>query len=305
MKSTAYLAAAVGLLIGGLSPCVLGAPSVEPTLIPQAGALNTPASATLRLKFKVGETQVYHLVMHINGTIAQNGAAAMPFDQVIDMTSTQVVQSIDPTSAAATVKSNLVMSSMTMTYNGKVIPIPTTAKSPIGDITSVIEPTGKVDSFHMDPVPGTPQALKMDTNNPMFGAIFSPDKPVSVGDTWSRSTTGGIMGMNVTTNYKLSDLSVSKGEQMATVDSTLSGNLSSTVPNHAATTMNGTFSGTQSTLFDNTAGVTDSVTSNSHVIVVTATDTSQPPPPGAAGTTPTDQKIDITQVMTMTLVSVK
>ena len=307
MKIASYLAAAAcaGLLYGG--QCAFAdAPAAPTGTAATAAAPLAPGATLLRLKFKVGDVQTYDLLLHIAGTIGQGGAGAgMPLDQTMDMSVTQTVQSIDPTTGYATVKSSVSSKKVTILMNGKDVSPPATQQpQPITNVTSVLEPNGKVDSFNMDKAVGGNMPMGMDSNSPMLGAFFGPDKPVAVGDTWSRTTTGGLMGMTYNTTYKLADLSVRNGNQIATVGSKQTGSMS-TKMGGGATMLNGTFDTDQSTLFDNTLGLMQSLTSTSHMHMVIATDTSQPPPAGGAAPNPVNEKIDLTQTMTMTLEGAK
>jgi len=308
VKIASYLAAAAcaGLLYGG--QCAFAdAPAAATGNAAAAAAPLVPGSTLLRLKFKVGDVQTYDMLLHIVGTIGQGGAAAaIPMDQTMEMLVTQTVQSIDPKTGAATIKSNVASKKTILLVNGKDVSPPAAQQGqtqPIASVTSVLEPNGKVDSFNMDRSASPNMPMGMDANSPMVGAFFGPDNPISVGDTWSRTTTGGPMGMTYLSTYKLSDLSTQNGDQVATIACKQSGNLSTKL--RAATMLNGTFDTDQATLFDNTLGRMQSVTSTSHIHMVMATDTSQPPPAGATPPTPINQKIDLTQTMTMTLVGGK
>lgn len=307
MKIASYLAAAAcaGFLYGG--QCALAdIPATAPGNITTASAPITPGSTLLRLKFKVGDVETYDLFLHIAGTIGQGGAGAgMPMDQTMDMSVTQTVQSIDPKTGNATVKASVASNKITILMNGKDVSPPATQQpQPITNMTSVIEPNGKIDSFNVDKSVGANMPMGLDANSPMMGAFFGPDTPVAVGDTWSRTTTGGLMGLTYNTTYKLADLTVHNGDQIATVGSKQTGSMS-TKMGGGATILNGTFNTDQSTLFDNTIGIMQSLTSTSHIHMVIATDTSQPPPAGGVAPNPVNQKIDLTQTMTMTLEGAK
>ncbi len=113
------------------------------------------------------------------------------------------------------------------------------------------------------------------------------------------------MGMAYNTVYKLTDLSVHNGDLVATVASTQTGSLSTKMPRESATIINGTFNTDQTTAFDNTLGSMQSVSSTSHIHFVIATDTTQPPPAGSEAPNPINQNIDLTQTMTMMLLTPK
>lgn len=302
MKTIAYLAAAACLFLtfSGITlravaaPCAVHGRTVKET---------TPArQITLRLKFKVGRTETYHLVVSSIGTVSRDGGAALPINQAIDATISQAVQSIDPLTGAATIKSHLDSGTMTLTINGKPVPGNQQAGlQALGNITSVVEPNGKVDSLHMA-APSSPQSpFNFSSNSSMFGAIFSTGKAVSVGDSWSRNTKDGPMGMNYGSTYTLSGLATSNGDQLATVDCGLSGTLSTRITTPVMATIDGQFSGSQKTIFDNTEGISTAVTGSSHLVMNTTATIPKTAQAGAAGGTTHHAVVDMNQTISMKL----
>jgi hypothetical protein len=222
-------------------------------------------SATLQLKFKVGETHNYRLVMVMSGTTTPQGQKPVPLTETMDVDIQQTVQSVDPNTGAATISGTWQSGTVNVTANGKPVSLGQSGNLQKMQVTTVQAPDGEIKSFVITPPPGSKLPANLNFNGQMFGALFAPTRPVTVGEHWNRETSGGPLGMNYTADYVLSDLGLSAGHQIAHVDSSLNGTLDTILTNPASAHLQGQFDGSQQAMLDNTEGTITSVTGTSHI----------------------------------------
>ena len=289
-----FVAALAALAVGAVA---------DPSTAPRTAVINP---VTLRLKYRDGETLTYHMVFSTIETEYQNGVQKSNSDDKYDFTILQTVKSLDMPMQAATIETDVTLNSESLTTNERPQKdwVYSTLPTHILTSTSVIEPDGKVDSLtdaDSNLIHGMPAF--MDTSCQMGSPFFTPDRPVSVGNTWSNSSSVGTWSLGFDTNYRLANLLNVKGDLVATLASTFTGKRNSPHVNQTDYDLTTTVTGNQTLLFDNTSGVVQSETSTSQFTDKMVTDPNQPAPPSGKSVPAYSGEADATDNWTMTLES--
>jgi len=270
------------------------------------GALadDPPAKASLRLKFDIGHTLTYDVAVHIQGTYTVSGGTPVRLDHTVSYWLNNMVQSVDPNSGQAVIRGDIAIHDMTLSVDGKSLAEDQfKPSSGTGNETFGMEDNGVVDGFNLSPPAGSLPLTIFAMSNPIFGAILIPDNPVAANDTWSRTITGGPTGATFTAACKVSSLSAVGEDQIASIDTTFKPVRSKSSKLETSGISLKSFSGTQSTQFDNTSGLITKLSSTSHQIMYIALDPTKPTwleVPGSSA----NNKLDITETLTMTLTTI-
>jgi hypothetical protein len=216
------------VLVTILTACVLSGPSIlradTAPAAPTAPAIGGPAGPyTLIYKFVAGKTLKYGMTMDMKDQMSLAGQS-QPLNMHIEMASTSNVQSVDPTTGAATEKVS--MSNVNASMNGQPMPLDP-AWGNIG-MTMVMAPNGKVLSTAGTKSPFA--AFGMGDTNPFSSTFFLPSKPVNIGDTWTSTIPMPTIGMDFIILMTLKSVDVVNGQTIAKIQSSVSSKASAPDP---------------------------------------------------------------------------
>jgi hypothetical protein len=210
LKSSVSVSLTIALLLFAVAiPAVFADQAATAPLTTSA----TTGPYLIAYKFVAGRSLKYSTAMDMQ--MQTNALAqAAPNNIHMDMAMTQTVESIDPTSGAATqqTEANYVDESM----NGQPLPTTMLNSSMSKSFTTVIAPNGQM--LSMTSPPGQPQVPGFSMNS-FIGVTFLPKTPVNVGDTWTASMPMASVGIALNMVMALQSVENVNGHTVAVIAS--------------------------------------------------------------------------------------